>query len=138
MPTPTKNERGQEGEEIAVRHLQANGYMVVVRNWRPGNSMRGEIDCIAWHGKTLCFVEVKTRSSNRQGAPQEAVTISKQRQISSLANAYVSYNKLHDTACRFDVVEVWTGEGAAEPKIALHQNAFDFITSSRQRGSRIF
>jgi putative endonuclease len=44
---------------------------VLERNWRAGNSLRGEIDCIARHGKTLCFVEVKTRASNEHGAPQK-------------------------------------------------------------------
>jgi putative endonuclease len=132
-----------DGEDAAARHLQENGYRIVERNWRPGNALRGEVDCIAWHGAILCFVEVKTRSSNDKGAPQEAVTTTKQRQLSRLANAYVSLHRLNDTPCRFDVVEVWTSEG--QPlRLALRRNAFDYIESrfngntSRRRGARIF
>ena len=149
--TLSLRQRGDWGEDEAVRFLEARGFALVERNWRPGKiegshkregaadgAMRGEIDCIAWHGKTLCFIEVKTRSSNDWGAPQEAVTKSKQRQISRLANAYVSLHKLHDTPCRFDVVEVWLSQ-TAPPRLALHSNAFDYQSASpSSRGSRVF
>ena len=140
-PLASRQQRGQTGEDAAVRYLQARGYRVVVRNWRPAkeasSTLRGEVDCIAWHGKTLVFVEVKARSSNQQGTPQEAVTPAKQRQLSRLANAYISYHRLPDTPCRFDVVEVWLSTDAEAPRLALHQNAFDYCEESR-RGARIF
>jgi putative endonuclease len=135
LMTNIRQERGQTGEDAAVRHVEALGYRIVARNWRPGakgnpksnargGGMRGEVDIIAWHGKTLCFIEVKARSSNNYGAPQESVTPAKQRQLSRLANAYVSYHRL-DVPCRFDVVEVWLSPNAA-PRLKLHQNAFDY------------
>jgi len=122
--------KGQAGEDAAARYLQQHGYKIIERNWRPGNFLRGEIDCIAWHydergARMLCFVEVKTRSSNRMGTPQDAVNVTKQRQLSALANAYVSARKWNDTPCRFDVVEVWLQDGS-KPTFALHQNAFDY------------
>lgn len=151
--TLSLRERGDWGEDEAVRFLEARGFVLIERNWRPGKiegsrqregavdgAMRGEIDCIAWQGKVLCFIEVKARSSNNRGAPQEAVTRSKQRQISRLANAYVSLHKLHDTPCRFDVVEVWLNQ-SEPPRLVLHLNAFDYQSSgeaSRGRGSRVF
>jgi putative endonuclease len=137
--------RGQAGEDIAVRYLEAHGYRVLARNWRPAkessSALRGEVDCIAWHGTTLCFVEVKARTSMVRGAPQQAVNSTKQRQLSHLANAYVSLHRLVDTPCRFDVVEVLLPIGTAPPRVALHQNAFDYIEDGRRthrRGSRIF
>ena len=125
MSQTSPQKRGQHGEEAAARFLQRNGYTLVERNWRVGNALRGEIDCIARHGKTLCFVEVKTRASNEHGAPQEAVTRGKQRQLSRLANAYVSQHDI-EAPCRFDVVEVWLADDASIPRIALHPNAFDY------------
>ena len=124
-----RQKRGQTGEDAAAMQLQKAGYRIVARNWRPGSKsggtgMRGEIDIIAWHGKILCFIEVKTRSSTNFGAPQEAVNRAKQRQISRLANAYVSFHRL-DVSCRFDVAEVWLSPDAP-PRIAFHQNAFDY------------
>jgi len=120
-------QRGQSGEDAAAAFLKKRGYKIVERNWRPGTAMRGEVDCIAWHGKVLCFVEVKARSSDAKGAPQEAVTRSKQRQLSRLANAYVSMNRIVNIPCRFDVVEVWlAAEEKEAPRIALCRNAFDY------------
>lgn len=124
-----RQQRGQTGEDTAAAHLEKSGFRIVARNWRPssqsgGAGMRGEIDIIAWHGKILCFIEVKTRSSNSFGEPQEAVNRAKQRQISRLANAYVSFHRL-DVPCRFDVIEVWLAPDAL-PRLAVHQNAFDY------------
>lgn len=151
--TLTTKQRGQIGEDAAVLFLQQNGYKIIERNWRPGNALRGEIDAIAWTRdargqKILCFVEVKARSSNlsqkfsekmlsekmlsgnqpalrETAAPQEAVTISKQRQIARLANAYVSIHKMDNIACRFDVVEVHLSRQTAA-LCTLCVNAFDY------------
>jgi putative endonuclease len=122
-------QRGQEGETLAARFLESRGFLIVERNWRAGNTLRGEVDIIAWHherhSKVLCFIEVKTRSSDGHGAPQEAVTNTKQRQLSRLANAYVSLNAI-EMPCRFDVVEVWLPSDGTLPRIVLHSNAFDY------------
>lgn len=122
--------RGAIGEDAAAQYLQKQEYRIIERNWRAGNYQRGEIDCIAWHHdqrgrKILCFIEVKTRSSNKMGTPQSAVNLTKQRQISALANAFISQHGWRDVACRFDVVEVWL-QRERPSKIALHQNAFDY------------
>lgn len=146
-----RQQLGEKGENEAVRFLETRGFAIIERNWRPGKigntnhrdgqadgAMRGEIDIIARSGKILCFIEVKARTSSERGAPQEAVTPSKQRQISRLANAYISIFQLHDTPCRFDVVEVWL-QNNGESQIALHQNAFDYqAVSPRSRSPRIF
>ncbi len=124
-----RQQRGQTGEDAVASHLEKAGFRLVARNWRPGSKsggagMRGEIDIIAWHGKILCFIEVKTRSGQAFGAPQEAVNRAKQRQISRLANAYVSFHRL-DVPCRFDVAEVWLSTDVP-PRIVVHENAFDY------------
>lgn len=130
---PSTRSSGQSGEDAAAAFLLAQGYHIVTRNWRPGNALRGEIDCIAWDPRVrgprvLCFVEVKTRRDSGS-APQEAVTPSKQKQISKLANAFISIHKLGDTPCRFDVVEVWlenSEAGKTAPRCVLHRGAFDY------------
>ena len=126
----TPKQRGQRGEDAAVEMLAKRGYKVLERNWRAGNALRGELDCIAWTRgprgeRVLAFIEVKTRRNNSQGAPQEAVTRSKQRQIARLASAYVSTNRIENTVCRFDVVEVWL-EDSSPPICKLHRNAFEY------------
>jgi putative endonuclease len=129
LPKRSTQQRGQAGEELAARFLQSRGYVLIERNWRAGNALRGEVDVIAWHEqgrhKVLCFVEVKTRASNEHGAPQQAVTPAKQRQLSRLANAYLSTHPT-EVPCRFDVVEVWLPPDGSLPRLALHANAFDY------------
>lgn len=132
---PSTRGRGQAGEEAAAKFLEQRGFKVLARNWRPGNSLRGEIDCIAWDEaarprRVLCFVEVKARRAGPQDAeyssPQEAVNAAKQRQISRLANAFVSLHNATEIPCRFDVVEVWLDEKGNASRIALRRNAFDY------------
>jgi putative endonuclease len=64
------NELGALGEALAVEFLQKNKYKIVERNWR---FKKAEIDIIAQKNNVLAIVEVKTRSSNYFGNPQDFV-----------------------------------------------------------------
>lgn len=125
-PSFAGQQRGRDGETLAAAWLSLKGARIIARNWRPSQKgVRGEIDIIAHIGEFLCFIEVKTRASDQMGAPQEAVGVAKQKQISRLANAYLSAHELGETACRFDVVEVWLAPGH-KPRVAWIENAFDY------------
>lgn len=117
---------GRDGETLAAAFLVSKGARLIERNWRPARAgLRGEIDLIVQVGEFLCFVEVKTRASDQHGAPQEAVNVSKQKQISRLAVAYLSLNEMSEMPCRFDVIEVWLAPDQ-KPRVAWIENAFDF------------
>ncbi|WP_419805646.1 YraN family protein [Terriglobus sp.] len=79
---------GDAGERRAYFHLRRLGYVIVARQWRAPN-LDGEIDLIAWHGETLCFVEVKTRASRDQYAPERLVHGDKRHALRRMARAYV-------------------------------------------------
>src|SRR5262249_37581133 len=86
---------GRYGEEMAVEHLRQNGYRIVAANFSLpiGRNLRdvivnAEIDVIGYDGRTLCFIEVKTRSSDEFALPQANVDLRKRRQISRAALAY--------------------------------------------------
>ncbi len=64
------NELGKKGEELAVNHLEENGYEILERNWV---FQKAEIDIIAQKDEVLAIVEVKTRSSLDFGSPQDFV-----------------------------------------------------------------
>jgi putative endonuclease len=111
---------GRSGEEAAVVLLKENGYKILARNYK---TRLGEIDIVARDKDTLCFVEVKTRLSERFGLPSEAVSRFKQRQISKAALIFLKEKKLLDKKARFDVVSVLYSEKG--PKLDIIKNAFE-------------
>jgi len=112
---------GKTGEDKACRFLQRNGYLVVQTNYR---TKCGEIDIIAKQGPVLVFIEVKTRRSRSFGSPLLAVTARKQRQISMVAQEYLSKNNLFDTDARFDVIGM-SIDAADHVEIEHIENAFE-------------
>ena len=96
------------GEDAAAAHLEDRGWTVVDRNVRWG---RKEIDLVARRDRLLAFVEVKTRSGRGYGAPEEAVTWKKRREIESVARFYLARQGAVDLDVRFDVVAVRTDRG---------------------------
>jgi putative endonuclease len=71
-----RKQTGNKGEDLAADYLVAAGYRIVGRNYR---CPFGEIDIVAEEGKTLVFVEVKSRRNDAYGSPQTAVGLEKQR-----------------------------------------------------------
>ncbi len=112
---------GAYGEELATDYLIAKGYAIVERNYR---CKGGEVDIVAKEGRTLVFVEVKTRRSLSFGVPQLAVTPFKQRQIMKAALTWLAKHRLHDAAARFDVVAI-TLRNNSDPAVEHICNAFD-------------
>lgn len=92
---------GKLGEQYACKLLQKRGYKIVTTNFR---SPYGEIDIVALDKDTLVFVEVKTRWSNRFGAPEEAVTPSKLKSITRTGEYFKLKHSDYPDALRVDVV----------------------------------
>jgi putative endonuclease len=97
----TPYELGKLGERFAVHYLKKKKYKIIERGFR---LFRGDIDIIAYDGRILVFIEIKTRRGKRFGFPEEAVQSSKQKQIRKIAKGFISLNKLEKKACRFDVL----------------------------------
>jgi putative endonuclease len=111
---------GRKGEDLAYDLLRKKGYKILERNFK---SPLGEIDIIAREGKTLAFVEVKTRLTSDFGTAKWAVGLRKQRKLSMVALYYLKHHSLLDQPARFDVVAIDLDH--EEKKIELFQNAFD-------------
>ena len=108
---------GRYGEQLAVEHLQATGLEVLARNWR---CREGELDVVAKSGRTVVFVEVKTRSGTGYGEPAEAVTLRKARRLRLLACRWLEQNRPPDAGdLRFDVVSVVRRRGCAPVLVHL-------------------
>ena len=95
-------EHNDLGEKIACRYLSEKGYQILVQNWRWG---KGELDIIVKKEAVLVFVEVKTRSTNTFGTPEEAVTEKKQNLLYELAVEYM-YRIDHEAEFRFDIIAI--------------------------------
>ena len=113
---------GPRGEQAAARYLRRQGYKIVARGER---SPLGEIDLVAVDGRTVVFVEVKTRESQDSGHPADAVTPDKQRRLTRLALAYLKRHRLLENPARFDVVAITWPAGARQPTIEHFRAAFD-------------
>lgn len=96
-------ELGRAGESLALAYLEEKGMRCAARNFR---RLHGELDLVMEDGRTLVFVEVKTRRSLRLGTPAEAVTPAKQRHLRWCAEAYCAEHRVEGRPIRFDVVEV--------------------------------
>ena len=94
---------GALGEEKAAEYLQGKGYRIVARHF---THRIGEIDIVAAKGGSIIFVEVKTRTNNRFGAPEESIGWSKQEKLRRTANVYMLQHKLYDTPYQIDSLAV--------------------------------
>ena len=98
----THNDLGEKGEELAVEFLQKKGYKILDRNWR---FKKAEVDIIAQKNEVLIIVEVKTRTSNYFGNPQDFINQKKVQLLVEAANEYVISKDL-DVEVRFDIVAI--------------------------------
>lgn len=95
---------------MAVEHLRSCGLRVLARNWR---CRYGELDVIAADDAAgvVVFVEVKTRTSDRFGGVEQAVTPQKVRRLRRLAGAWLAAQDHRWAQVRIDVVGVRIGRG---------------------------
>ena len=112
---------GRRGEAEAEKYLRGIGYRIVGRRERV---LRGDIDLVALDGRTVVFVEVRSRSDTEHGHPAETVGPKKRQRMVDLANAYIRRHRLEDCSVRLDVVTV-TFAAAAPPVVEHFQNAFE-------------
>ena len=113
-----KKSLGQKGEDIASKVLKKDGYRIIEKNFR---CKQGEIDIIAENKGVVCFIEVKARSSEDFGLPEEAVTSWKQRRLLAAAYVYLEKKKIKSKDLRFDIVSV----DLTNEKARILKNAFE-------------
>lgn len=120
-----KRRLGFWGERKSVRFLKRNGYKILQRNFK---CKLGEIDVIAQKGGVIAFVEVKTRTTDYFGQPNEAVDSTRRKRYINAANRFLFVNRLRpsDYVLRFDVIEIMKG------KLNHIENAFEWYPPPRR------
>jgi putative endonuclease len=121
---PAHLELGRRGEEAAFFYLRRRGYTVVARDWRSGK-VRGDLDLVAWEGDTLCFIEVKTRSSRNVATAESAVDHDKVRLLRRMAKQYLLAVPDTPDHVRFDVLSIYY-EAQKAADIQLFRGAFEW------------
>ncbi len=96
------NETGKSGEDFAVNFLKENGHEVLAQNFRYGQA---EIDIVSKHANLIVFTEVKTRSSDKYGFPEQAVSKVKQNHISKAASFFMEKRGFKNEV-RFDILSL--------------------------------
>ena len=99
---------GKQGENAAAEYLKNLGYKILARNFR---TRWGEIDIVCRDGDCLVFAEVKTRADESFGAPEEAVTKTKQRHLLAAAQIYLQRIRRPNAEWRVDVVALTGDDG---------------------------
>ena len=115
-----KDRLARVGEDAAAHYLTSKGYTILHRNIR---FPEGELDFVAKWEKTLVFIEVKTRVTEKFGQPYQFVSDKKQRRQVVMASRFVSICRLQTVPVRFDVVSVVLPP-EKPPKIEHIENAF--------------
>jgi putative endonuclease len=111
---------GMKGEDAAFFYLRRKGYVVVARGWK-SLRYRGDLDLIAWDDDTLCFIEVKTRSSREVATAESSVNREKRRVLRRLAGDYLRSTKRPPV--RFDILSVYM-QKEGKPEVLHFPSAF--------------
>jgi putative endonuclease len=118
---------GDRGEDFAHFYLREQGYTIVARNWRVG-SAKGELDLVGWEGQTLCFVEVKTRTTHDVKPAEAAVDQEKRTHLRQMARRYMARLKGKNTdvkpSFRFDILSLYLTPTGETEEVTLFRNAF--------------
>lgn len=115
---------GVRGETYAYWYLRRQGYVFVAKNYTP-RGIKGELDLVGYDGKTLAFVEVRTRTVREDAAalPELSVTGEKQRVVVRTAQRFLAERHVEECPLRFDVVAIDNHPGKP-PVVRLHKDAF--------------
>ncbi len=112
---------GEWGEAEARRYLETMGYFFVDRNYR---AFEGEIDLVMRDGDIVVFVEVKTRTSNTFGTPEESVSKVKRQRLQRAAWAFLTEQEILDAPWRIDVSAIEASTNRTIQRLDHYPGAF--------------
>ncbi len=110
---------GKWGERLAAAYLENKGIQIIAKNVR---TPYGEIDLVGQSGNEVIFFEVKTRTSDSFGLPEDAVTQNKLTHITQSAQAFLQENPHLGEDWRIDVIAIQKKRGQSSPLIEWFEN----------------
>jgi putative endonuclease len=113
---------GEWGEAEARRYLETKTYVLIEKNFRVPE---GEIDLVMQDGDIIVFVEVKTRTTDNFGTPEESVSRAKRQRLIRAAWAFLQEREMIDALWRIDVVAIKASSDWTIQRLDHYQSAFD-------------
>lgn len=116
-----RQQRGRAGERLALAYLRREGYRIEATNVR---FPVGELDIIAQEGGVLCFIEVRSRTSEQFGSAQASITTKKRQHVVRAVRWYLKRRRGGwEGDVRFDVVAI-QHDPDGKPSVELIRHAF--------------
>ena len=122
MKRTPRQRLGALGETVARKRLEAAGYRILETNYR---ARAGEIDLVAEDGPTLVFVEVRTRSVESLGSPEESLTPRKRSHMAAAAQQYLQAKRAYHRDWRIDLAAVVLTHQGRLLRFNVIQNAIE-------------
>jgi putative endonuclease len=117
-----RKQLGEYGENLASDFLVRRGCQIIDRNFYTNY---GEIDLIARQGDELLFVEVKTRTKNNFGYPENAVDWRKLGHLSKTARIWMTSKNIN-SRWRLDIISVEINKQTKTAKITWFNDLFGY------------
>lgn len=114
-----KQKIGLYGEELAEKFFLKKGYKILDKRFQ---TRFGEIDLVVGKGEMIVFVEVKTRTSNICGLPEESVNYYKIKKMKIAATQYAQKNNIVDKDLRLDCLAVELDMVKKTARMRHHEN----------------
>ncbi len=116
-------QKGKMGEDIACRYLEEKGFTILDRNYKFEHA---ELDIVAYQGRFIIFVEVKTRSSKSFGEPEESIDEKKKEKLLHVAEAWMYERRMTGAPARFDVISI-VYPATSKEEIRHYEEAFWYL-----------
>ena len=110
--------KGRLAEDIAAQALRAKGYDILAQNF---STRFGEIDIIAKQKDTMVFVEVKSKTGNDFGIPEDMISKRKLRRIYTMAQLYMGEKNVPS---RVDIVAIVLGQSGEVLRLTHYENVY--------------
>ena len=132
MKNLNRKEIGKLGEDIAVRYLEKNKYKILEKNYLPSfikdfKKGKTEIDIIAKKKDTICFIEVKSISSQSQDfQPEDKVNFLKQKKLIKTAQFYFLEKRVSlNRKWQIDIISLKIDFNSKKAKLRHFKNAVE-------------
>ncbi|MFH1061911.1 MAG: YraN family protein [Candidatus Omnitrophota bacterium] len=113
-----KLKTGLIGESIAKKFLQKKGYEIIEQNFRTKYS---EMDLVVKKKDVLVFVEVRTKTNELFGSPEETINKNKINRLIRSAEAYAACNN-YSGKMRIDAICIVLNPDDTPKRIAHYES----------------